>query len=111
MTERATEAEIAQMRSVIGSLGWIARQCRGDLSYEVSRGQSAVSQATIQDLKWTNEAVKKCREGSHLGLIFKAQAIDWNKAVLVTIIDASFAQESETDINGNKKEHRSLIAS
>eukprot|EP00973_Karenia_brevis_P012588 1707640-Karenia_brevis.AAC.1 len=29
----ATEAEIGQMRSLVGSLGWIARQCRPDLSY------------------------------------------------------------------------------
>ena len=39
------------MRSVIGSLGWIARQCRPDLSYHVSRLQGVVSKATLQDLK------------------------------------------------------------
>eukprot|EP00973_Karenia_brevis_P042835 5930047-Karenia_brevis.AAC.1 len=33
LTELATESEIGQMRSVVGSLGWIARQCRPDLSY------------------------------------------------------------------------------
>ena len=76
----------------------------------MSRGQSAVSRATVQDLKWTNEAVKRCRDGSHIGLVFKAGAFDWKKAALVTIVDASFAQESETDVKGNKKEHRSQIA-
>jgi hypothetical protein len=33
----ATEAEVAQLRSVIGSLGWIARQSRPDLSYSTSK--------------------------------------------------------------------------
>ena len=51
MTDRATEAEIGQMRSVVGSLGWIARQCRPDLSYYVSKGQGAVTKATLKDLK------------------------------------------------------------
>ena len=32
MIELATDAEIGQMRSVIGSLGWIACQCWPDLS-------------------------------------------------------------------------------
>ena len=54
MTDLATEAEIAQMRSVVGSLGWIARQCRPDLSYYVSRLQGAACKAEIKDLKETN---------------------------------------------------------
>ena len=70
MTERATESEIGQIRSAFGRLGWVARQCRGELSYEVSRGHSTVSRATIQDLKKTNEAVTKCRDGSSIGLVF-----------------------------------------
>ena len=29
----ATEGEVGQMRSVIGSMAWIARQCRPDLAW------------------------------------------------------------------------------
>ena len=47
----ANETEVAQMRSVVGSLGWIARQCRPDISYAVSNGQRAVNKATLKDLK------------------------------------------------------------
>ena len=47
----ASEKEIEQMRSVVGSLGWIARQSRPDLSYDVSWSQGAVSRATVRDLK------------------------------------------------------------
>ena len=76
----------------------------------MSRGQSTVSRATIQDLKRTNEAVTKCREGSSIGLVFQAGTVDWNNAAIVTIIDASFAQEEETNDDGNTKHHRSQIA-
>ena len=31
--DSAKEAEIGQMRSIIGSLGWIARQCHPEISY------------------------------------------------------------------------------
>ena len=79
-------------------------------SYEVSRGQSTVSRATIQDLKKTNEAVAECREGSSIGLVFQAGTVDWNNAAIVTIIDASFAQEEETNDDGNTKHHRSQTA-
>ena len=51
LTDDCNEAEIAQMRSVIGSLGWIARQHRPDLSYHVSRLQGTVSGAKVRDLK------------------------------------------------------------
>ena len=35
--DSATEAEIAQMRSVIGPLRWISRQCHPELRYLVSK--------------------------------------------------------------------------
>ena len=39
-SEPVTEAETTQLKSVAGSLSWIARQCRPDLSYCVSRLQA-----------------------------------------------------------------------
>ena len=71
MTDRATEAEVAQMRSVVGSLGWIARQCRPDLSYHVSRLQGAVIKATVQHLKETNQALAQAQDYSSQGIIYK----------------------------------------
>lgn len=73
MTRLATEGEIGQMRSVVGSLAWIACQCRPDLSHEVSLAQRRVSRAIVQDLKGASEAVNKCREKSHDGLIFQSR--------------------------------------
>ena len=48
LDDQATEKEIDQMRSVVGSLGWIARQCRPDISYDVSWSQGALSRATVR---------------------------------------------------------------
>ena len=63
MAELAIDSEIAQMRPVIVSLGWIARKCIPDLSYEVSKGQSVVSKATIKDLKEACLAAEKAWPG------------------------------------------------
>ena len=46
---RAPDQIKEQLRSVIGSLAWLARVCRPDLSYAVSYLQSNVSQATYSD--------------------------------------------------------------
>ena len=52
---KATAAEIAQARSVIGSLAWIARQVRPDLCYQTSRLQSVVSTAQVKHLTQCNK--------------------------------------------------------
>ena len=51
MNGLATEREVGQMRSVVGSLGCTSRQCRPDLSLSVSLGQRAVNRAIIKDHK------------------------------------------------------------
>ena len=106
MTDLATDNEIAQMRSVIGSLGWIARQCRPDLSYDVSKGQGVVTKATLKDLKEANLAVEKAHKNSAKGIIWDSNAISWDTAVVVTISDASFAQETVIEGDGKEKPHR-----
>ena len=58
----ATPAEIGQMRSVVGSLGWVARQCMPISSYAVSRGQSVVTKAKLKDLKDINQALEQAME-------------------------------------------------
>ena len=58
ITELATDEEIAHMRSVIVSLGWIERQGRPNLSYNVSKGQGVVNEATIKNLKEVDQAVE-----------------------------------------------------
>ena len=110
MTDLATDSEIAQIRSVVGSLGWIARQGRPDLSYDVSRGQGVVTKATLKDLKEANQAVDKAHVYSEKGMIWDSNAISWDTAVVVTISDAIFAQETVIEGDGKEKPHRTQKA-
>ena len=105
-SSKATESEIGQMRSVVGSLGWIARQSRPDLSYSVSAGQGAVTRATAKDLKDVNDALEQAKEYSESGILFSSKAISWTDAIVVTVTDASFAQETIIEADGNVKPHR-----
>ena len=91
--DKATAGEIGQLRSVVGSLAWVCRQCRPRLSYAVSRLQSVAAAAQVKDLSFANKLLQEAKEESHLGMTFKAKAFDWNDAILVTISDASFAGE------------------
>ena len=109
-TDLVTEAEQGQMRSVTGSLGWIARQCRPGLSYMVSKLQGAVSKAQVKDLKETNQALDMAKEHSGMGLTFRSDAINWSDCVLVTVTDASFAQETIIEPSGREKPQRSQKA-
>ena len=108
-TDNANDAENAQLRSVVGSLAWVARQTRPDLSYRVSRLQSVCGRATIRDLFYCNEVVKDAQEFSKHGLYFEAGAIDWNDCILCTVSDASWSNESEV-VKGKMEPYRSQRA-
>ena len=110
LTDEASPAEIAQMRSVIGSLGWIARQCRPDLSCLVSKLQGAVSKARLKDLKETNFALEQVQLHSEVCLKFRHDAISWDNAMVVTVTDASFAAETIIEPDGTEKPHRTQKA-
>ena len=49
--------EITQLRSVIASLAWVARQVRLDLSSRVSKLQSMIKGATIKTCKEVNKTL------------------------------------------------------
>jgi ribosomal protein L24 len=89
------EGEKAQLRSVVGSLAWIARQARPDLSYKVSKLQSKCNRATIKDLIYANQAIDEAREHSNQGIIYKSDAINLKNCSIVTVSDASWSNEDE----------------
>ena len=53
-----TEGEENQLRSVVGSLSWIARQARPDILCRVSKLQSRFKGATISTLKEANKVLE-----------------------------------------------------
>ena len=58
-TDLARDHEIAQLRSVVGSLAWVARQCRPQLSYGVNKLQSVCGTATLDDLRFANKLLQE----------------------------------------------------
>ena len=69
--DKATAAEIGQARSVIGSLAWIARQTRPDLSYQTSRLQSVVTIAQVKHLQQCNKVLAEAQATSNVGIYFR----------------------------------------
>jgi hypothetical protein len=102
LQDNVTEGERTQLRSIAGSLAWVARQVRPDLSYRVSQMQSVVCRAKVRDLKDANKVLEYAIRTADRGLTFRADAIDWNTCVMLVISDASHAQETE-----GREEHRS----
>lgn len=96
----ATPGEIAQLRSVVGSLAWITRQCRPELGYYCSRLQSVCASAKVKYLLEANKVLQMAIAGANDGLYFKAGAFEWKDAVLCSITDASWA--NETKVQGDQ---------
>jgi hypothetical protein len=93
--DSVTEGERNQLRSVVGSLAWVARQSRPDLSYMVSRLQSHMDKATVDDLRDCNKLVAQAHNGSDLHLRYRAGAVDMDNCVMVVINDAGWAGEEQ----------------
>ena len=66
--------------------------------------------ASVKDLKETNLALEQARQYASEGLTFHAKAIDWETCVIVTVTDASFAQETIIEPDGKEKPHRTQKA-
>ena len=108
LTDKATEAEVTQLKSVAGSLSWVARQCRPDLSYRVSRLQTRSARATVADLKEANKVIEYAQKTAERGLTFKGGLFTWDELVSVVVTDASHANEQELCPNtGEMEPHRS----
>ena len=102
-----TESYRLQLRSVIGSLAWLARVCRPDLAYSVNYLQSRVSQATYGDVAFANKVIAIARASKNVGLHYPLKAFDFDKAAIVGLQDASFANDSEVNEAGKTSGFRS----
>ena len=93
-TDVVTEKELTSLRSVTGSLAWVARYCRADLAYKVNELQRLCNpKATVSDLRLANKAVELAHQNQNMKLVYKADWIDWKDLAVVTYSDASFANE------------------
>ena len=64
---KATTEENNQCRSLSGSLIWISRVCRPDVSYRVSALQQRVNNLTLPDLNECNNVVEFAKEDPDKG--------------------------------------------
>ena len=111
-TELANDAEKPQLRSVVGSLAWVARQARLDLSDRVKRLQSVCAKASLQDLVFANKTVADAKEYFTQGFTYMAGVLDleFNGCILYTISDASWSNEKQL-VKGKREPLRSQKAS
>ena len=84
-TDLARDHEIAQLRSVVGSLAWVAWQCMPQLSYGVNKLQSVCGTATLDDLRFANKLLQEAKESSDDGLFFKSGLFTWNKIEMLSM--------------------------
>ena len=73
----------------------MARQVRPKLSYKVSKLQCVAGKGTVKDMKECNKVLEFALQTSDEGLYFASDGFDLDEAVLCTITDASFANDTE----------------
>ena len=105
--EAATASEISQLRSVLGSVAWLSRVCRPDLAFAVNQLQAVQQKAKVNDLLMANKLLSKALATKDYGVFFPAGIFDFEKAVLVSINDASHAASFEGLPCGETAGHRS----
>ncbi len=65
-----------------------------------------MNKATLKDLEECNQAAEKAHQNSDKGIIWSSDVVSWDIAVVVTISDASFAQEAVIESDSKEKPHR-----
>ena len=90
---KVTEEVKGQLRSVIGSLAWLARVCRPDMSCGVSRLQSAVSEAKYSDVIFANSLVNVARNSTEEGIAYPLKSFRFEEAKIIAMQDASHAND------------------
>ena len=103
----ASAEEQSQMRAVLGSIGYVARLCRPELSYRCSALQGKQARPQHQDLVNTNKFLSAAQRTTGNGLRYVKNKIDFHSAVLLSVTDASFGAEEHTAEDGRKSGHRS----
>ena len=95
LDDKATASEISQARSVIGSMAWIARQSRPEFCYQTSRLQSVVTTSLVKHLIQCNHVLHDMQATATVGIYFKSGAFVFEEALLLSIHDASWANETK----------------
>ncbi len=105
-TDNCTADETTCLRSVVAALAWVARQVRPGLSYRVSKLQSVAGKGFVKDMRDCNKLLDYAHNTSTQGIHFASSGISWDEAVVATITDASFCNET-VEVAGDQEPGRS----
>lgn len=103
----ATPEEQSQMRGVLGSLGYVARLCRPELSYRCSALQGKQARPVVSDLVQTNKFLQSAQKTMHHGIHYNKGRFSFRDAVLLSVTDASHAAETGYTEDGKMTGHKS----
>lgn len=94
---KITEVHRQQLRSIIGSLAWLARMCRPDLAFE--------------DIRYANTVIAIAHKTRTAGIHYPLRAFRFEDAVIIGLQDSSFANDHDVNSEGKKLGFRSQIGS
>jgi hypothetical protein len=81
-----TEEVRGQLRSIVGSLAWLARVCRPNLSFGVCHLQSCVHDATYAEIKFANSLVALAKRTKGHGLFYPKNMCRFEDLMIVAKI-------------------------
>ena len=93
-----TDGEKRQLRAVWGSINWVQRESRPDVSALASLGMGSLNHSTVQDLCDANVAVERLKAEPFLGI--KLPHISFHQVRWATVQDASWANAAEDHSQG-----------
>ena len=93
-----TDGEKRQLRAVWGSINWVQRDSRPDVSALASLGMGSLNHSTVQDLCDANVAVERLKAEPFLGV--KLPHIPIHHVRWATVQDASWANAAEDHSQG-----------
>ena len=103
-TSVLTEAELSELRRVIGSVGWVARQTRADLLCGVSLLAQSTSRPTVEELIDANKLVEACREDAEFKLKLTSDSkLSLEDCDIVVSCDAAFANADDARLGKKTK--------
>ncbi|CAE7643339.1 RE1 [Symbiodinium sp. CCMP2456] len=86
---KATPEQVADNRSLIGALSWLASQTRPDLACGVSMAQQLQACPTVEDIKFTNLLARRALQHGQEAIVLKK--INLDKLVVAVFHDAGWA--------------------
>ena len=92
---KADAEQIADNRSLIGALSWLASQTRPDLACGVSMAQQLQASPTIEDIKFTNLLARRALQYGQEAIELKK--LDLNKLLVMVYHDAGWSNAPDNN--------------